>query len=124
MRISDWSSDVCSSDLIHGHLVGFQADDRLIGGNRLAWLFQPLANGRFGNGFAEDRHFDFNSHGLDQPFCWRLISSRTLCPSASATRAPCSATWRLARPVAGEADAFRPTHRGSEEGRGGEGGGG
>src|SRR3546814_602365 len=93
---------------IHGHLVGFQADDRLIGGNRLAWLFQPLANGRFGNGFAEDRHFDFNSHGLDQPFCWRLISSRTLCPSASATRAPCSATWRLARPVAGEADAFRP----------------
>src|SRR3546814_1016222 len=69
--------------------VGFQADDRLIGGNRLAWLFQPLANGRFGNGFAEDRHFDFNSHGLDQPFCWRLISSRTLCPSASATRAPC-----------------------------------
>src|SRR3546814_20697327 len=91
--------------------VGFQADDRLIGGNRLAWLFQPLANGRFGNGFAEDRHFDFNSHGLDQHFCSRLISSRTLCPGASATRAPCTATWPLARPVAGGTDASRHAKR-------------
>ena len=41
-------------------------------------LFEPLAHGCFGNGFAQSRDFDFGGHELVQPFFWRRISSRTL----------------------------------------------
>jgi hypothetical protein len=37
-----------------------------------------------------------------------VVSGAELWPSASAIKAACSAAWRLARPVAGEAEAGRP----------------
>src|SRR3546814_5365243 len=42
MRISDWSSDVCSSDLLPGHRAGVVAravyEDEALGGHRLGIL--------------------------------------------------------------------------------------
>src|SRR3546814_1268497 len=38
MRISDWSSDVCSSDLIHRHLAGTGDLARATGGDHVGGL--------------------------------------------------------------------------------------
>ena len=63
---------------VNRDLVGFQADDRFVGGDGLTGLLEPLADGCFGNGFAQGRDVDFGGHALSQPFFWRRISSRTL----------------------------------------------
>src|SRR3546814_6695119 len=74
MRISDWSSDVCSSDLDHvagvagqlehlaGHrrgnfnhgLGGFHRHQRLVKRNRIARLDHPFDDGGVGQAFTED----------------------------------------------------------------------
>src|SRR3546814_3355158 len=122
MRISDWSSDVCSSDLINRFadrddllaqytrdggrnldrdLVGFKADDRFVDRHRIARLFQPFADRRFGDAFAKGGNCNFGAHGVipcggsglaggQALFLARRISARTLRPSASATSAACS----------------------------------
>src|SRR3546814_1422881 len=85
MRISDWSSDVCSSDLINRFadrddllaqytrdggrnldrdLVGFKADDRFVDRHRIARLFQPFADRRFGDAFAKGGNCNFGAHGV------------------------------------------------------------
>src|SRR3546814_3854398 len=48
MRISDWSSDVCSSDLAAHELLGVRVDQKLVGieavaGVRLVWAVHPVA---------------------------------------------------------------------------------
>src|SRR3546814_20540202 len=40
MRISDWSSDVCSSDLLHGRVEG--GGDEIFGGDAGAALHRPF----------------------------------------------------------------------------------
>ena len=41
------------------HLVGFEFDQRLVDGDRVAWLLEPLADGRFGHGLAQRGYLDF-----------------------------------------------------------------
>ena len=45
------------------HLVGFELDQGLVGLDGVAGLFEPAADGRFGNGFAECGNEDFSGHG-------------------------------------------------------------
>ena len=40
------------------HLVGFELDQRLVDGDGVARLLEPLADGRLGDGFAEGRNAD------------------------------------------------------------------
>ena len=47
----------------HHHLVGFDVDQVLIALDRLPFLLVPGHQGRFGYGFGELRHFDFDLHG-------------------------------------------------------------
>jgi hypothetical protein len=47
---------------LDGHLVGLELDQRLVGLDRVAGLLEPLADGRFGDGFAEGRDADFGGH--------------------------------------------------------------
>ncbi len=49
------------------HLVGFQFDHRLVGGDGVAGVLEPFADGRLGDGFAEGGYADF-SHDSFQPF--------------------------------------------------------
>ena len=44
------------------HLVGFEIGDRLVGGDRLAGLFQPLREGSFGDRFPECGDFNVSGH--------------------------------------------------------------
>ena len=48
----------------HRHLVGFQRHNGLVGRDRLAGLFQPLANAGFGDGFAQGGHDNIGCHAL------------------------------------------------------------
>ena len=48
----------------HRHLIGFQRHNGLVGRDRLAGLFQPLANAGFGDGFAQGGHDDISCHDL------------------------------------------------------------
>ncbi len=43
-------------------LVGFELDQRLVGLDGVAGFFEPAADGRFGNGFAEGGNEDFSGH--------------------------------------------------------------
>ena len=52
------------------HLVGFELDQRLVDGDGVADLLEPLADGRFGDGFAEGRNADFGHGHL--AFVWSL----------------------------------------------------
>ena len=45
------------------HLVGLQFDQRLVDARPLALLLEPLADGRFGHGFAQRGYSDFG-HGV------------------------------------------------------------
>ena len=56
-----------------GHFVGLQFDQRLIHGNRFAGLLQPLCNGRFSHGLAQNRDNNLYSHALSS-FCFDPIS--------------------------------------------------
>src|SRR3546814_5227879 len=49
MRISDWSSDVCSSDLFHIDLGSLQGTVAAVDGN----LVKPLTGHRFGLAMAQ-----------------------------------------------------------------------
>ena len=89
---------------VDGDLVGLEAGDGFVGSDGFAGLLEPLADGGLGDGFAERGDLDFGGHDLSQAFCLRRSSERTERCSASATSAACSETWRLARPVAGDAE--------------------
>jgi hypothetical protein len=56
------------------HLVGFELDQRLIDGNRIACMLEPFADGCFGDGLAERRHADL-SHGAN-PHDYRRRSTQ------------------------------------------------
>ena len=95
-------------------LVGLEAGDRLVGRDRLAGLLQPLRERAFGDRFPERRDLDVSGH-RSSLYCRRDCAgaaARLLWPSAAAIKAACSAAWRLARPVAGEALASRPAYCG------------
>ena len=47
---------------IDGDLVGLQADQRLVEGNGLAGLLEPLANGGLAYRFTQSGDFDFTGH--------------------------------------------------------------
>ena len=51
------------------HLVGFELDERLVGLDGVAGLFEPAADRRFGDGFAESWNADFNRHLGHAPPC-------------------------------------------------------
>src|SRR3546814_442159 len=104
MRISDWSSDVCSSDLILVALDG------------VADLLVPRRDGGVGYGFGKDRNFDFGGHGVRRPdenvegvvdYSAATSPSSGL-TSASATSCFCSMTWSLKCPTAGDGERARP----------------
>src|SRR3546814_12578615 len=87
--------------LFRSDLVGFKADDRFVDRHRIARLFQPFADRRFGDAFAKGGNCNFGAHGVipcggsglaggQALFLARRISARTLRPSASATSAACS----------------------------------
>ena len=61
---------------LHRDLVGFQADDGFIDGDRIADFLQQFADGRFGDRFTQRRNFDFGGHILAFPNY--LQSLRTL----------------------------------------------
>ena len=86
-------------------LVGLEAGDRLVRRDRLAGLLEPLAERRLGDRFAQRRDFDVGRHASSLSVA---RAAALLWPSASAIKAACSAAWRLARPVAGEAAGARP----------------
>src|SRR5690606_695355 len=71
----------------------------LVGGDRVARLLEPGRDRRLGDAFAEIGNADVDGH------------ASAPVDSASPTSASCSALWRDARPVAGEAAAARPTYR-------------
>src|SRR3546814_1357715 len=74
MRISDWSSDVCSSDLLHGHLmipgvgrqvVGWLGVAMLISCVSGIWLWWPTVGSWLrGLRWRRHRNFDTNLHHL------------------------------------------------------------
>ena len=47
---------------LEGHLVGFQLDQRLVLGNRIAGLLQPLRDGRLADRFTEGGDHDIGCH--------------------------------------------------------------
>ena len=47
---------------LDGHLVGFELDHRLVGGDRVAHLLEPLADRRLGDAFAQRRNPDVGCH--------------------------------------------------------------
>ena len=49
------------------HLVGLELDQRLVGGDRIARLLEPFADGRLGHGFAQRRHADLGRHASSSP---------------------------------------------------------
>ena len=89
-------------------LVGLEAGDRLVLGDRFAGLLEPLGKRAFGDRFPERGDLDVGCHSsLFTPELAGL-----LWPRAAAIKAACSAAWRLARPLAGEAAAARPAYCG------------
>src|SRR5690606_38146174 len=44
------------------HLVGFQLDDRLVDGDRIAYFLVPAADRGLGNGFTQSGYANFGSH--------------------------------------------------------------
>ena len=86
------------------HLVGFELDQRLIGGDGVADLLEPLADGRLGDRFAKRGDADFGSH-----FSYLSVAVlQNYSPSASSRRAASCARCFDIMPVAGEAAAGRP----------------
>ena len=79
------------------HLVGLKLAQHLIHGDGVAWFLEPGGDRRLGHAFAQRGDANLDCHQAPPPT-----------PSASATSASCSALWRLARPVAGDAVADRP----------------
>ena len=81
-------------------LVGLKLDQRLVGGDRVAGLLEPLADGRLDHGLTQARHPDLSRH------------ARRLClfgyPSASSRNVFSSRTCLLISPVAVAAELARP----------------
>ena len=70
-----------------GDLVGLELDQGLVRLHRVARLLEPLADGRFGDRFAERRDLDFGCHGLalvrsGYPACDAQAGDRTAAPNA------------------------------------------
>src|SRR3546814_20089537 len=60
MRISDWSSDVCSSDLLHFHALALGVFDRVLAVDRVAEAVDDTAEKALA-----DRHVDDGARALD-----------------------------------------------------------
>src|SRR3546814_2994204 len=60
MRISDWSSDVCSSDLLHFHALALGVFDRALAVDRVAEAVDDTAEKALA-----DRHVDDGARALD-----------------------------------------------------------
>ena len=103
------------------HLVGLELDQRLVDGDRIARLLEPVADGRLGHRFAERGDADF-SHGSTSchdrssppPAYWmpalRAASGMTheFQPSASSRNALSCARCFDITPTAVAAEAGRP----------------
>src|SRR3546814_13776011 len=76
MRISDWSSDVCSSDLFHDHEYWFLVCLALLNDSRAA---------------------SFERRGGRCPLSHDVISSKAQRPRASDSRRPSVRCWPLPR---------------------------
>ena len=103
-------------------LVGFEADDRLVHGNRFARLLEPFGDGAFGNGFAQSGDFDFGGHGsgfLKLGFIWCKVWRAVRAPARrrpAPPAAPCGGwrgPWRAKRRrrVRHRQDAYRCVRR-------------
>ena len=88
---------------LDGDLVGLQLAQRLVDGDGIARLDQPLGDGRLGDRFAQRGDLDLDSHYQT------LLSARSgQRVSARSTRSACSLTCVRAEPVAGDAASGRP----------------
>src|SRR3546814_9571644 len=84
MRISDWSSDVCSSDLVgaglHGdqHALGSQQRGARQGGNARRAVDDDVIGppGEFWRLLVQ--RFACKAHGAEQP--WQALLASALCP--------------------------------------------
>jgi hypothetical protein len=45
-----------------GDLVGFELAERFVRLHGVAHVLEPFGDRRFGDGFAQSRHFDFDGH--------------------------------------------------------------
>ena len=84
------------------HLVGLELDQRLVGGDGVADLLEPFADGRFGDGFAEGGNADFGSHCALSVSVGSIRRARLRGSGCS-----CARCFDI-RPVAGDAAAGRP----------------
>ena len=92
---------------LDGHLVGLELDHRLVGGDGVAHLLEPLADRRLGDALAQRGHPDVSRHQfwsfslpLSELSRGEIASSRKACICCRCVRI---------RPVAVEAEAGRPT---------------
>jgi hypothetical protein len=104
-KIDDGAAHRCIH--LDGDLVGLQLAQRLVDGDGIARLDQPLGDGRLGDRFTQCGDLDLDGH-----YQTLLIARSAAHPqaivSARSTRSACSLTCVRAEPVAGDAASGRP----------------